>query len=42
VREGTAVFAGRARGIDPLGRLEVVVARGVVRRVEAGDVRLLD
>jgi BirA family biotin operon repressor/biotin-[acetyl-CoA-carboxylase] ligase len=42
VREGTAVFAGRARGIDPLGRLEVVVAHGVVRRVEAGDVRLLD
>jgi BirA family biotin operon repressor/biotin-[acetyl-CoA-carboxylase] ligase len=42
VREGAAVFDGRARGVDPGGHLEVVDARGVVHRVVAGDIRLLD
>ena len=42
VREGAAVFDGRARGVDPGGRLEVVDARGVVHRVVAGEIRLLN
>jgi BirA family biotin operon repressor/biotin-[acetyl-CoA-carboxylase] ligase len=42
VREGEAVFDGRARGVDPDGYLEVEDARGAIRRVVAGEVRLLD
>jgi BirA family transcriptional regulator, biotin operon repressor / biotin---[acetyl-CoA-carboxylase] ligase len=42
VREGAAVFDGRARGVDPGGHLEIVDARGVVHRVVAGEIRLLD
>jgi BirA family biotin operon repressor/biotin-[acetyl-CoA-carboxylase] ligase len=42
VREGAAVFDGRARGVDAWGRLEVVDPRGAVHRVVAGEIRLLD
>jgi BirA family biotin operon repressor/biotin-[acetyl-CoA-carboxylase] ligase len=42
VREGAAVFDGRARGVDRDGRLEIVDARGVTHRVVAGEIRLLD
>jgi BirA family biotin operon repressor/biotin-[acetyl-CoA-carboxylase] ligase len=42
VREATVVFDGRARGVDREGCLEVVDARGVVHRVVAGEIRLLD
>jgi BirA family biotin operon repressor/biotin-[acetyl-CoA-carboxylase] ligase len=42
VREATVVFDGRARGVDRAGCLEVVDTRGVVHRVVAGEIRLLD
>jgi BirA family biotin operon repressor/biotin-[acetyl-CoA-carboxylase] ligase len=42
VHEGAAVVDGRVRGVDAGGRLEVVDVRGVVHRVVAGEIRLLD
>jgi hypothetical protein len=42
VREDGAVFEGRARGVAADGHLEVEDAPGQVRRVVAGEVRLLE
>jgi BirA family biotin operon repressor/biotin-[acetyl-CoA-carboxylase] ligase len=42
VREGEAIFDGRARGVDAGGHLEVEDALGRLRRVVAGEIRLLE
>jgi BirA family biotin operon repressor/biotin-[acetyl-CoA-carboxylase] ligase len=42
VREGRTVFEGRARGVDAEGHLQVEEARGRVRTVVAGEIRLIE
>jgi BirA family transcriptional regulator, biotin operon repressor / biotin---[acetyl-CoA-carboxylase] ligase len=42
VRGEAGVFDGRARGVGTDGHLEVEDSRGVVHRVVAGEIRLLD